>query len=191
MSDRIARSHGLEAFFGAAESVSGAGVEIALPKNRGFLNLRLDPRRERAVRAADEVLGQGLPLAANSFTGGERRVYWLSPDEWLVETRAEEAGALCGELEAALAGYHAAINDISGGQVALRLTGPEARTILSKGCTLDPHPREFAPGQCARAGFARATVLLACIDETPTYAVVVGRSFADYLCHWLANAAGL
>ncbi len=189
MSERIARPHGLEAFFGAAESASRDGVEIALLKNRGFLNLRLDPRRERTVKAAEEVLGQDLPLAANSFSGGKRRVYWLGPDEWLLETGAEEAGALRGELEAALAGHHAAVNDVSGGQATLRLGGPEARTMLSKGCTLDLHPREFAPGQCARTGLARATVLLACIDEAPTFTLIVARSFADYLCRWLANAA--
>ncbi len=104
-----------------------------------------------------------------------------------METGAEEAGALCGELEAALAGQHAAINDISGGQAAFRLRGPEARTMLSKGCTLDLHPQEFAPGQCARTGLARATVLLACIDEAPTFTLIVGRSLADYLCRWLAR----
>ena len=185
MSDELARRHGLEAFTGKAGSTSGAGVEIALLENRGFLNLRLDPRKERAVRVAEGVLAQNLPLAANTFASGRRRIYWLGPDEWLVETGAEEASALCGELEAALAGHHAAINDVSGSQVALHMKGPEARTILSKGCTLDLHPREFAPGQCARTGLARATALLACIDGAPTYALIVGRSFADYLCHWL------
>ena len=187
MSEQIARPHGLEAFIGTAESMPEAGAEISVPANRGFLNLRLDPRKEQVIKAAEGVLAQDLPLAANSFTSGKHRIYWLGPDEWLVETSAQEASALSDELEAALAGFHAAINDVGGGQATLRLTGPEARAILLRGCTLDLHPREFAPGQCARTGLARATVLLACIDEAPTYALIVGRSFADYLCRWLAH----
>ena len=172
-----------------AESAPDAGVEFSVLSGRGFLNVRLDPRDEQAVHAAVQILGQAMPLVANTCSSGKHRIYWLGPDEWLVETGAEDAGALRGELEAALAGHHAAVNDVSGGQATLRLGGPEARTMLSKGCTLDLHPREFAPGQCARTGLARATVLLACIDETPTFTLTVGKSFADYLCRWLAQAA--
>ena len=204
-SESAAHRHGLEAFFAAAESAADAGIEIGVSTNCGFLNLRLDPRNEQAVNAAEQVLGQALPLVANTFSGGEYRVYWLGPDEWLIETNAASAVELKGELAAALTGCHAAVNDVSGGHVALRFTGAEARAILAKGCTLDLHPREFAPGQCARAGLGKTTVLLApapfaasdnvAPDGTapaktaPSYTIIVGRSFADYLCRWLAKAA--
>ena len=189
MSETTGHRHGLERFLSTAESVAEASVAIGVVSRRGFLNVRLDPRNEAAAEAAGRVLGQPLPLASNTFTGGEHRVYWLGPDEWLVETGEQHAPGLADELAEALAGYHAAVNDVSGGHVALRISGADARTVLAKGCTLDLHPREFCPGQCARTGLAKATVLLCVDDDAPTCTVIVGRSSSDYLCRWLAHAA--
>ena len=189
MSETTARRHGLEPFFAAAESASEARVDISVLSGRGFLNVRFDPRSEQAVKAASQTLGQPVPLASNSFASGEHRVYWLGPDEWLIETSADGASDLGNQLAEALAGFHAAINDVSGGHVALRVSGVDARTVLAKGCTLDLHPREFGTGQCARTGLAKANVLLGAADDAPTYTIIVGRSFSDYLCRWLANSA--
>ena len=189
MSEATARRHGLEPFFAAAQSAAAARVDIGMLADRGFLNVRLDPRNEQAVEAAARILGQPVPLAANTFTCGAQRVWWLGPDEWLIETGAQHAAHLGSELATALGGFHAAVNDVSGGHVALRIGGAEARTVLAKGCTVDLHPREFAPGQCARTGLARTIVLLGAVDDAPTYAIIVARSFSDYLCRWLAHAA--
>ena len=164
------------------------GVAISVRSGRGFLNLRLNPRRGQALEAAGRTLGQPMPPAANTFTAGEHEVYWLGPDEWLIATGAERVSALGSELAEALGGFHAAVNDVSGGHVELLVRGAEARTVLAKGCTLDLHPREFAPGQCAQTGLGRAAVLLAAADPS-TYTIVVRRSFSDYLRRWLKNAA--
>ena len=180
--------HGLESFLAAAESVPNAGVTISIRRGRGFLNIRLNPHAGEAREAAERILGQPVPLTANTFTAGKHQVYWLGPDEWLIVTGAENASGLAGELAEALAGLHAAVNDVSGGNIELRIEGVDARTVLAKGCTLDLHPREFAPGQCAQTGLGKAAVLLA-TSESAAYTIVVRRSFADYLCRWLANAA--
>lgn len=169
--------------------MSEAGVAISVRASRGFLNLRLNPRRRRALEAAERVLGQPLPPAANTFTPGEHQVYWLGPDEWLIVTGAERVAGLGSELAEALGGFHAAVNDVTGGNVELLVSGVHARTVLAKGCALDLHPREFAPGQCAQTGLGRAAVLLAAAGDPPSYAILVRRSFSDYLCRWLANAA--
>lgn len=189
MSDPAARRHGLEPFLASAESAAEARVDIRMVSDRRFLNLRLDPREDEAIEAAAQVLDLPIPLASNTFTGRDHRVYWLSPNEWLIESDADRAARLVNELSEALAGYHAAVNDVSGGHVALRVSGIDARTVLAKGCTLDLHPREFGPGQCARTGLAKAVAVLAVTDDAPTYTVIVGRSFSDYLCRWLAHGA--
>ncbi len=172
------------------ESAPDAGVDINVLSGRGFLNVRLDPRDEQAVKAAEQVLGQAIPLAANTYSSGRHRVYWLGPDEWLIETEAGDAAALGGELNEALAGSHAAVNDVSGGHVVQRLSGPESRAVLAKGCTLDLHPQEFRPGHCARTGLAKTTILLAADSEPDSYTIIVGRSFTDHLRRWLTHAAG-
>ena len=93
-----------------------------------------------------------------------------------------------GSLEEASQDRHVAVNDLSGGQIALELKGPNCRDLLAKGCTLDLHPSVFSVGDCAQSGLAKASVLIALTDETPTFLVVVRRSFSDYLCRWLAHA---
>ena len=189
MSDITERRHGLEPFLTSVESAAEARVDICVLSGYGFLNVRLDPRCEQAVDAATRVLGQPMPLAANTFTTGEHRVYWSGPDEWLIVTSGEGAAGLASELAEALAGFHTAINDVSGANVALCVSGVDARTVLAKGCTLDLHPREFGPGQCARTGLAKAIVLLGVLDNASSYTIIVPRSFSDYLCRWLAHAA--
>ena len=189
MSETTERRHGLERFFASVESAAEARVDISVLSGYGFLNVRLDSRCEQAVEAATRVLGQPMPLAANTFTTGGHRVYWLGPDEWLVVTSAAAAAALGSELAEALAGFHAAINDVSGGHAALCVSGVDARTVLAKGCNLDLHPQVFGPGQCARTGLAKATVLLGALDNESTCTIIVSRSFSDYLCRWLAHAA--
>ena len=190
MSDAAVSRHGLENLLDAAESADEARTDVSVLSGRGFLNVRLDPQRREAVDSVARVLGQPLPLAANAFTSGEHRVYWLGPDEWLIQTDSERNANLGSELGEALAGVHAAINDVSGGHVAFGLGGEYARTVLVKGCSLDLHRRVFRPGQCARTGLAKATILLAFADDEPAWTIIVARSYADYLCRWLGRAAG-
>ena len=189
MSETAERRLGLEPFLATVHSAAEARVDIRVLSGRGFLNVRLDPRHGEAVETAARVLDQPLPHASNTFTTGEHRVYWLGPDEWLIETAAERARDLGAELSAELAGCHAAINDVSGGHVALGIGGEDARTVLAKGCTLDLDPRDFGPRQCARTGLGKANVLLAVADDAADCKIIVARSFAEYLCRWLAHAA--
>ena len=188
MSETTAHRHGLEPFLASVESAAEARVRVGVVSDRGFLNLRLDPRNGAAAAAA-RILGQPLSPASSTYTEVVHRVYWLGPDEWLIETGANRAAELISELSEALAGRPAAVNDVSGGHVSLRVSGVDARTVLAKGCTLDLHPRKFGPGQCARTSLAKAVVVLSVADDAPTYSVIVGRSSSDYLCRWLAHAA--
>jgi len=157
-------------------------VVLATDGSAGHVNLRGDPDDAEFVDTAGSILGQPLPLEANRMTAaGSRRVYWLGPDEWLVVTPADDVGPLIADLEAGLSDRHVAINDLSGGNVAFRLAGDEARSVLAKGCTLDLHPSVFATGACAQTGLARANVLLGLLGDGPTFELTVRRSFADYL----------
>lgn len=187
MPDAPRRRHGVEAFLATAPAGEFVRVEVRVRSASGFVNLRL-----AAGRSGDDVarlLGQGLPMDANTFTGDGRRIYWLGPEEWLIATEAGDAANVCARLESLAQESHVAVNDLSGGYVALRLSGDDARTVLAKGCTLDLHPRVFAPGQCAQSGLAKANVLLAAVDDAPSFELIVRRSFADYVCRWLAYSA--
>jgi len=71
----------------------------------------------------------------------------------------------------------------------LELSGDKARALLLKGCPLDLHPSVFKPGQCAQSVLGKTSVTLWQIADAPVYRMIVRRSFADYLGHWLIDAA--
>ncbi|MCY4565240.1 MAG: sarcosine oxidase subunit gamma [Gammaproteobacteria bacterium] len=212
MSEAVQRHHVLEPFLARVERRTQAdyGVVMEVLPSRGYLNLRGDPNGSGFLEAVLEVLGQPLPIAANTFTAGESRVFWLGPDEWLVMTEPGVEKALAARLEAALAGWPCALTDLTGGQICIRLGGRNARDVLAKGSTLDFHPRVFLPGQCAQTVLGKASVLIALsragadsavsddtragdeavlADESGVFDIVVRRTFADYAAEWLYRSA--
>jgi len=192
MSDSLARRHGLEAFLaGPARPPSGEpGATVTVRGDLGHINLRGRASDDAFLRSAGQALGQALPVEPNTVSTGQHHVCWLGPDEWLVVTPVGGAAELAARLEQTLDSMHAAVNDISGGQIALTLRGPTCRELLARGCPIDLHPREFKPGDCAQSGLAKANILISLLDDAPTFMLVVRRSFADYLCRWLAHAGG-
>lgn len=190
MSEPLVRRHGLEPFL---VELSGAkmvdpGLSVTIRGDLGYINLRGRASDAGFVQSVGNVLGQALPIEPNTVSSGQHQVFWLGPDEWLIVTSAAGAADLAGQMQQATAGSHASVNDISGGQIALILQGAKCRELLAKGCTLDLHPNVFTVGDCAQSGLAKASVLLALTDETPTFMIVVRRSFSEYLCRWLAHA---
>lgn len=167
--------------------MSDSPLHLRIPDDVGHINLRADPRQDDLRKTIEAVLGQSLP-AANTLSDGEQRVFWLGPNEWLVTANATRTAHLFACLNESLQDRHTAINDISGGNIVLQLTGEAARELFSKGCTLDFHPDVFKVGDCAQSGLAKATVLFGLIDAAPTFEVIVRRSYADYLLAWLRRA---
>jgi sarcosine oxidase subunit gamma len=173
---------------GAMKDTAPSGVDIKTCPALSHINLRGNPENDEWVTAAESALGQPLPLDANTMTSGAHRIFWLGPDEWLILTESG-ASSLCACLDESLSGMHFAVNDLSGGQIALRVSGPGARDALAKGCTLDLHPRVFAAGMCAQSGLAKANVLLGLDNDAGEFDIVVRRSFADYLVRWLIDTS--
>ena len=151
----------------------------------GHVNLRGSPADEEFLSAAEAALGQPLPIAANTVSIADHRVYWLGPDEWQIVTERERVADVVEAIEAKLAGRHYAVNDVSGGQVALHLKGTSVTDVLARGCTLDLHPDVFGVGDCAQSGLGKAIMLIGCIDAAPVYEIIVRRSFSEYLLRWL------
>lgn len=174
----------------ASVSYQRWGVVAAERPFLGHLNLRGNPNTPVFFAAVKSVIGFDLPVGANTMTAnGELGVLWLGPDEWLMLTPSGREAGIARDLRAALDGLFAAVTDVSGGQTVITLGGEYARDVLAKGCSLDLHPRVFGPGQCAQTRLARAGVLIHQMDDAPTFALIVRRSFADYLWRWLEDAA--
>ncbi len=131
--------------------------------------------------AVSGVLGLDLPETPNSVAG---QALWLGPDEWLVVSDADPAGA----LEEALEGQHCAIVDVSEARAVLELSGSGAMEILASGCRLDLDT--LRPGSCAQTALARAHALLEPREDS-VWRLYVGRSYAAYARAWLEDAIAL
>jgi sarcosine oxidase subunit gamma len=161
------------------DAASGDAVTLREVPFLAQVNVRADAPAARAL---------GLPLEPNTTgTDGERTTLWLGPDEWLVVGPDGDAAA----IERALLGGDGWVTtvDVSANRTAIELTGPRVRDLLAAGCSLDLHPRAFAPGRCAQTMLARAQVILEARGPE-TFRVHVRGSFAVYLATWLADAAG-
>ena len=177
---------------GAIESAQPPPQEAQLSE-RPFLthlNLRLDPADAEALAAANQILGLQLPLTPNTTAASQELLAtWLGPDEWLLLTEHHQPDSLVTDLQAALTAHFASVVDTSAGQTVIRLSGPSTLDVLARGCALDLHPSVFPPGACAQTLLARAQALLIAVDATPTFDIIVRRSFAPYVAAWLQDSA--
>ncbi|WP_279607481.1 sarcosine oxidase subunit gamma, partial [Burkholderia ambifaria] len=98
------------------------------------------------------------------------------------------AGLLEGKLAPALVGLYAAAVDIGSGYTVLEISGERVRDVLARGCPLDLHPRLFGVGQCAQSHYFKASLTLLPTGEQ-SYDLVIRRSFADYFCRIMLDAA--
>lgn len=167
-----------------------AAARLEIRPGYGYLNLRGDAADGQFLQAVQQALGQSLPVVPNTFTEGDHTIYWLGPDEWLLSAGLGQEKETAGQLEQSLAGQCHSLVDVTGGQVLLRLGGSRAREVLAKGCPLDLHPRVFKTGRCAQTTLAKTSMLVALVDDTPTFDIIVRRSFAEYAARWLQHSGG-
>lgn len=173
----------------AQGSVPGPrGVALREIPHLAQVGLRGDPGDPAFTAAARAALGFDLPLAANTVAAaGDLSALWLGPDEWLIIGSPDAESGLVARLEAALAGRHAAVVNLTANRTVLELSGPSARAVLAKACSLDLRPRAFKPGQCAQTNIARTVGILQRM-EGDTWQIYVRNSFAIYLADWLLDA---
>ena len=192
MADRFRRRSAL-AHLGlegrAAVAVPHAGVELAECRIRGLLVLRGDVASAEFRDAVSTAIG--IEPVVEPLTAARRRdvsMLWLGPDEWLVVTPDNRVQRVERTLRDALDARHAALTDVSHSRAILSLSGPNARSVLAKGCPLDFHPRVFGPGRCAQSRLAKCQVLIHQTGDAPVFEIYVMRSFAVYAWTWLMDA---
>ena len=169
--------------------MSDEGTKIQIQTDLGHINLRGSLANSDFSAAVKSVLKQDLPVAVNTMTIGDHRVYCLGPDEWQVVTSSDKTDGLATGLREGLEKFHASVTDLSGGQVAIHISGATIRDVLAKGCTLDLNTVDFGVGACAQSGLAKASMLIGHIDAAPVFEIVVRRSYTDYVLRWLKHAA--
>jgi sarcosine oxidase, subunit gamma len=144
--------------------------------------------RPSSFKAAGDAFGISLPQTACRFYAkGSRAVYWLGPDEWLLQATGEQAAAVYASLETALSGHSCALVDVSHRSDAFAVKGQMSDYVLNHGCPLDLSEAGFPVGMCTRTILGKATIMLSRPD-VHTFHVDVWRSFSPYVWQLLDEA---
>lgn len=181
----------------ADATVSGTGIVMSEVPHMGLINIRGDADDTAFAAAVEKAVKLPLPRTANTVAGKtSTRMAWLGPDEWLVITRPDAQDRILKALTKSLKvdGMHSAVTNNSDSRTCIRISGPSARDVLRKGCSIDLHPTRFSAGQCVQTVVSKVGVLLVQTADNqktgPAYELHVLRSFASYLWAWLEDASG-
>lgn len=163
----------------------------ALPQVRvASAAMRYILRGDAAVQAAaGEALGLAVPSEpCRAERAGERAALWLGPDEWLLLAPAHAGPTLGSALAAKLAGLPHSLVDVGHRQIGLEIEGAAGATLLAAGCPLDLHQDAFPVGMCTRTMLGKSEITLWRVAPE-TFRLEVWRSFAAYVCGFLAESA--
>jgi sarcosine oxidase subunit gamma len=167
------------------EGGRAAGASLAILSDAAKFVFR---GRQPSFAPVGEAFGVELPQAANRFNkAGNRKAYWLGPDEWLLEAPEENPVELFAQISNRLAAYSCALVDVSHRSDGLSLSGAKSGYILNHGCPLDLAEPAFPVGMCTRTILGKAPILLS-RPEPDVFHVDVWRSFAPYAWSLLDEA---
>jgi sarcosine oxidase, subunit gamma len=159
--------------------VSGSGLTIAEMTIAAAWNVQGDATRPAFVEEARRLFGIVLPLKPNTTArSATSTAMWIGPRSWLLVAGGASDLTDFGAKRDALNDMGGALFDVSASRIAWALAGTRATTVLAKACPLDFHPRAFAAGACAQSVYGHVNVLVEKRDETPTFTLMVARSFA-------------
>lgn len=163
-------------------------VEVTRADARGMITLRADLDSAQVAKAIKSVCGQNMPVSGQMLGNGARGVAWMSPDEVLVMVSYDSVADAVAQIDAALAGTHFLVVDVSDARAVFTVSGPDAREVLARLCPVDLHADSFGVGQFRRTRMAQIAAAFWCHDAG--FDVVCFRSVADYAEALLGNAAG-
>jgi sarcosine oxidase subunit gamma len=124
------------------------------------------------------IAGCPIPNEPNTVSiNNGNQLLWLSPSRWLLVS-TDQSTVVVADIK----------RDVSSGRTVLRLSGPNVRDVLAKGCPLDLHHRTFKLGTCAQSRIGSLNVLIVHVEDG-TFDVYVARGFALTFWEWLIEAS--
>ncbi|CAH1653121.1 Sarcosine oxidase subunit gamma [Hyphomicrobiales bacterium] len=142
----------------------------------------------RLAAQVEAIFPMTLPDGPACAAAGGTTFIGIGPGQWLAAIEEPPGHNAMAELSLQL-GSAAILVDQSDAKCVLRLSGPNARTVLAKGLPLDLHPRAFRPGCAAQSTIAHIGVLIWQVDDALTYHLAIPRSYAESFWRWLSGAA--
>ena len=150
--------------------------EIRCKWNKSFAN------------SVKEIAGFAPPTTSpNTTHSDDLTIFWMGPDRWWLVGYGDH---LCtvNELQIKLSVLAGTIVELGESFAAIEVSGPSAKTVLTKGCSIDLDPNLFQVGHVIQTNLAKAQITLHQSNENE-YRVFVRRSFTEYLWTWLEDAS--
>ncbi|OUR75439.1 hypothetical protein A9Q83_18675 [Alphaproteobacteria bacterium 46_93_T64] len=168
------------------ETGEDAGVSLSIRHPMSIVMIIARNGKSSAVsELMEKSYGVTCPLPGRSATGRNVTIHWTGAEQWIVTSNDLEEGDLYEQLARSLEGL-ASITDQSHGRLTLSVTGIHARNVLSKGTSVDLHPRVFGTGHCAVTQMAHVGVHVACTG-TNEFELLLFRGFAESFWEWLTE----
>jgi sarcosine oxidase subunit gamma len=170
-----------------ARRESSGALQLAERTGLTLIHLAGRPARAEFLEAIRRALDVDLPLAPNTTARAEGlTVFWLGPTRWLIAGE-QPTGA---EVETRLRAAHApgaALADVSGGRVVIRVSGAAARRRLAEDCPVDLHRQSLPPGAAVQTMLAGMSVMMHALPDGDAFDLYVARSYAVAAWEWLAG----
>jgi len=113
----------------------------------------------------------------------------IAPGQWMLVSK-EDADTDFGETIAGKLKGIGYVSEQSDSRVCIRVSGANARDVMTRGCRLDLHPKTVTKGFCAQTPIAQVGVLLHLVDDAPVYDLYIYSGFARSFWDWLTHTAG-
>jgi sarcosine oxidase subunit gamma len=140
--------------------------------------------------ALSQAFALPWPRQPNTVAGDAPRVLWLAPSEWAILDAPAEVVVARVAQACGTGLWHCA--DLTESRVAFEVRGARGPDLLAKGCSLDLHPRAFAPGACARTLLAQVPAWIeprGAPGGARAWLVHADTSVAAWLRAWFTDAA--
>lgn len=142
---------------------------------------------EQVAELLASLLGCAPPQAPDGSSGeASGALLSLAPGRWLVESSDPRLAVRLAEQIGPDLGT---VTDLSHARIAIRVAGPDAAGLLSKGLALDLHPDAFPPMKVAQSAIHEVGVVLRRLSAE-SFDLYVYRGFALSFWDWLTEAAG-
>ena len=173
----------IHALVAAHQAGGDAGIVVGIAE--ACSTAQLFARNGEADKLAKKLkvgTAPGLATVGKDFTAIP-----LSPGQWMMVDHKGQSG-FAHDISAKVKklGY---VSQQSDARVRLRVSGPQARELMSRGCRLDLHGDIAGAGFCAQTIMAQVGTLLHQVDDAPSYDLYVYSGFARSFYHWLTHSA--
>ncbi len=165
-------------------SISGAGVTISIRNNLAIVQLFAKSGSSTKIENLLKIKNvPGVASKTKTFSALP-----LAPNQWMMISNKGSDGTF-GRSIAKRIRIFGHVSEQSDGRICIRISGPKARELMSRGCRLDLHPSVAKTGFCAQTTMAQVGVLLHQISDEPAYDLYVFPGFAHSFWQWLEHTA--